>query len=137
MYINIVTCVRACDGESHTFSIKIELHQGSALSPYIFTLVIDEITKDIQGDISWCMLFANDVVMIDENRIGVNQKLELWRQTLESKYFRLSRIKTKYMRCQFSGKNSDDGDVSLDERVVPINDIFWYLGSMLQSEGDR
>jgi hypothetical protein len=38
------------------------------------------------------------------------------------------------MRCQFSGKNSDDGDVSLDERVVPMNDTFRYFGSMLQSE---
>jgi hypothetical protein len=44
--------------------------------------------------------------------------------------------KTEYMRSQFSGKNSDDGDVSLDGRVVPMNDIFWYLGSMLQSEGE-
>jgi hypothetical protein len=75
---------------------------------------MDEITKDIQEDIPWCMLFADDVVLIDESRIGVNQKLELWRQTLESKDFRLSRTKTEYMRCQFSGKNLDDGDVSLD-----------------------
>jgi Reverse transcriptase (RNA-dependent DNA polymerase) len=91
MYTNVVTCVRACDGEFDTFPIKIGLHQGSALSSYIFTLVMDEITNDIQGDISWCMLFADDVVLIDESRIEVNQKLELWRQTLESKGFRLSR----------------------------------------------
>jgi Reverse transcriptase (RNA-dependent DNA polymerase) len=136
MYTNVVTCVRVCDGESDTFSIKIELHQGSTLSPYIFTLVMDEITKDIQGEIPWCMLFADDVVLIDESRIGINQKLELWRQTLESKDFRLSMTKTEYMRCQFSGENSDDGDVSLDERVIPMNDTFQYLGSMLQSEGE-
>jgi hypothetical protein len=48
IYTNVVTCVRACDGESGVFSIKIGLHQGSALSLYIFTLVMDEITKDIQ-----------------------------------------------------------------------------------------
>jgi Reverse transcriptase (RNA-dependent DNA polymerase) len=51
MYTNDVTCVRACDGESDTFPIKIGLHQGSTLSLYIFTLVMDEITKDIQEDI--------------------------------------------------------------------------------------
>jgi Reverse transcriptase (RNA-dependent DNA polymerase) len=79
MYTNVVTCVRACDGESDTFSIKIGLHQGSILSPYIFTLVMDEITNDIQGDIPWYMLFTDDVVLIDESRIVVNQKLELWR----------------------------------------------------------
>jgi Reverse transcriptase (RNA-dependent DNA polymerase) len=93
IYINIVTYFRACDGESDTLPIKIGLHQGSVLSPYIFTLVMDKIKKDIQGDILWCILFADDVVLIDESRIGVNQKLELWRQTLELKGFRLSRTK--------------------------------------------
>ena len=28
---------------------------------------MDEITRDIQGEISWCMLFADDVVLVDEN----------------------------------------------------------------------
>jgi hypothetical protein len=51
MYTNVVTCVRACDSESDVFSIKIELHQESALSPYFYTLEMDEITKNIQGDI--------------------------------------------------------------------------------------
>ena len=48
------------------------------------------------------MLFADDVVLVDESREGVNRKLELWRHTLESKGFRLSRTKTEYMRCDFS-----------------------------------
>jgi Reverse transcriptase (RNA-dependent DNA polymerase) len=61
------------------FPIKIGLHQGSTLSPYIFTLVMDEITNDIQEDILWCMLFADDVKLIDDSIIGVNQKLKLWR----------------------------------------------------------
>jgi Reverse transcriptase (RNA-dependent DNA polymerase) len=69
MYTNIMTCVKACDSESNAFSIKIGLHQGLTLSPYIFTLVMDEITKDVQGDISWCMLFTDDAVLIDENGI--------------------------------------------------------------------
>jgi hypothetical protein len=82
------------------------------------------------------MLFADDVVLIDDSRIRVNQKLELWRQILESKGFRLSMTKTEYMRCQFSGENLDDEDVSLDGRVILMNDTFRYLGSMLQSEGE-
>ena len=46
---------------------------------------MDEVTRDIQGDIPWCMLFVDDVVLVDESWIGVNQKLELWQETLESK----------------------------------------------------
>ncbi|KAG2549704.1 hypothetical protein PVAP13_9KG354113 [Panicum virgatum] len=63
---------------------------------------MDEVTRDIQGEIPWCMLFADDVVLVDESRAGVNRKLELWRRTLESKGFRLSRTKTEYMMCDFS-----------------------------------
>ena len=33
------------------------------------------------------MLFADDVMLVDESRTGVNQKLELLRETLESKGF--------------------------------------------------
>jgi hypothetical protein len=59
--------------ESDAFSVKIRLYQGLALSSYIFTLVMDEITKDIQGDISSCIFFVDDVVQIDESRIRVDQ----------------------------------------------------------------
>jgi hypothetical protein len=80
------------------------------------------------------MLFADDVALIDESRIGVDHKLELWRQTLESKYFRLSRTKIEYMTCQFSGDNSEEGNISLDGQVVHMNNTFRYLRSMLQSD---
>ena len=102
----------------------------------MFSLVIDEVTKDIQGYIPWCMLFADDVVLVDETRAGVNRKLELWRQTLESKGFRVSRTKIEYMRCDFSGVDSEDEDVSLEGKIVPKRDTFRYLGSILQSNGD-
>ena len=85
MYKNAMTFVRTCGGDTTNFPINIGLHQGSTLSPYLFALVMDEVTRDIQGDIPWCMLFADDVVLVDESRAGVNRKLELWRRTLESK----------------------------------------------------
>ncbi|KAG2631849.1 hypothetical protein PVAP13_2NG049401 [Panicum virgatum] len=82
------------------------------------------------------MLFANDVVLVDESRAGVNRKLELWRCTLESKGFRLSRTNTEYMMCDFSASRHEGGDVSLDGQVVVQKDTFRYLGSMLQKDGD-
>ena len=47
MYHNAVTSVRTNDGNTDYFPIKIGLHQGSALSPYLFALVMDEVTRDI------------------------------------------------------------------------------------------
>jgi hypothetical protein len=77
---------------------------------------MDELTRYIQGDIPWSMLFADDVVLVDDCRMGVNMKLELWRQTLKSKGFRLSRTKTEYMMCGFSTttREEEDEEVSLD-----------------------
>jgi hypothetical protein len=49
------------------------------MSPYLFALVMDEVTRDIQGGIPWCMLFAYDVILVDESRMVVDQKLELLR----------------------------------------------------------
>jgi hypothetical protein len=67
-----VTSVRTSDRDTNDFSINVGLHKGSALSPYLFALVVDEVTRDIQSDITWCMLFADDVVLVDENRTGVD-----------------------------------------------------------------
>ncbi|GJN32082.1 hypothetical protein PR202_gb20556 [Eleusine coracana subsp. coracana] len=67
MYRDARTCVRTCDGDTNDFPIKIGLHQGSALSPYLFALVMDKVTREIQSDVPWCMLFADDVVLVDEN----------------------------------------------------------------------
>jgi hypothetical protein len=51
MYHNIVTSVQTSDGDTNNFPINIGLHQGSALSPYLFALVIDEVTREIHGGI--------------------------------------------------------------------------------------
>jgi hypothetical protein len=79
MYDNVVISVQTSDGDTNDFPINIGLHQGSALRPYLFALVMDEVTRDIQGGIPWCILFADDVVLVDESRMEVDQKLELWR----------------------------------------------------------
>lgn len=78
------------------------LHQGSALRPLLIVLVIDELTWHIQKEVSWYMLFADGIVLIDETRGGVNDRLKVWRQTLESKGFRLSRTISEYLECKFS-----------------------------------
>ena len=102
MYDGVVARVITAEGYSEEFSITAGLHQGSSLSLYLFTIVIDELTREIQDKVPWCMFFADDIVLVDESRSGVNHKLELWRQTLESKGFRLSKTKTEYMQCTFS-----------------------------------
>ncbi|PHT48085.1 Phosphoenolpyruvate carboxylase 4 [Capsicum baccatum] len=89
------------------------------------------------GEVPWCMLFTDDVVLIDESREGVNNKLEIWRQTLEAKGFRLSRTKTEYLECKFSdGSQEAGGVVNLDSQAIQKRESFKYLGFMIQDNGE-
>jgi hypothetical protein len=72
MYINIIINVRAGDGESSVFHIKIGLHKKIVWSLYIFILITNEVTEDIQEDSPWCILFVDIMMLIDESRIRVN-----------------------------------------------------------------
>ncbi|XP_065866590.1 uncharacterized protein [Euphorbia lathyris] len=77
------------------------------------------------------------IVLVDETKEGVEMKLELWRQTLESRGFKLSRSKTEYLECKFSGRRSREaGTITLDGRVVQASDCFRYLGSIIQTDGE-
>ena len=67
---------------------------------------MDELTREIQDEVPWCMLFADDIALIDETRGGLNKKLERWRHSLECRGFRLSRVKHRIpkMWVQWGGK---------------------------------
>jgi hypothetical protein len=47
IYDNVVTSVTTSGKDTNAFPINIGLHQGSDLSPYLFALVMDEVTRDI------------------------------------------------------------------------------------------
>ena len=51
MYDGVMANVKTCRGITSNFSITIGLHQGSVLSPFIFTIVMDELTRAIQDEI--------------------------------------------------------------------------------------
>ncbi|XP_070010477.1 uncharacterized protein [Nicotiana sylvestris] len=108
------TRVRTVGDDSDHFPVEMGLHQDSALSPFLFALVLDALTHHIQREVPWCRLFADDTVLIDESRASVNDRLEVWRHALESKGFKLSRTKTEYQECKFS---SEPGEVDVDVRL--------------------
>ncbi|GKA96254.1 retrovirus-related pol polyprotein LINE-1 [Tanacetum coccineum] len=83
------------------FPLEVGLHQSSAISPYIFALILDELSRGIQENIPWCMIFADDIVLIAESAKGLNNRLEIWREALEDNSLRVSREKTECLKCDF------------------------------------
>ena len=48
----------------------------------------------------------------------------------------ISESETGVMRCDFGTTTREEEDISLEGQVVSRKDIFRYLGSMLQRDGD-
>lgn len=48
------------------------------------------------------MLFADDIVLINETKAELNTKLEKWRETLETNGCRISMTTSEYIEYDFS-----------------------------------
>ena len=105
MYDGTTTNIQTPVGITRSFPVRVGLHQGSGLSPFLFAVIIDELSKSIWETVPWCMLFADDIVLVAESSDEANTKLDEWREVLESKRLRISRKKTEYLRCNFSAKS--------------------------------
>ncbi|XP_017233036.1 uncharacterized protein LOC108207082 [Daucus carota subsp. sativus] len=140
MYSAVGTCVRTpvgVLGDTQNFLVEVGLHQCSVFIPLLFIIVLDVITHDIQALVPWCMLFADDIVLIVESRSEVNVKLEQWRTSLEGYGLHLSRSKTEYLWANFHEEIHDvDVAVCIAEARVPQTNTFKYLGSIIQSNRD-
>ena len=65
------------DGElSSSFSVKVCVHQRSALNPLLFTMVMDVLTEDVSYGSLMALLYAGDPVFCGESLIEVIDKCE-------------------------------------------------------------
>ena len=102
-YVSVQTRVKTrCDTPEH-FDIEVGLHQGSALSPLLFIIVMDVLASEVGTHPPWGLLFADDLSLCAESSVEVDEELEKWRRVLEENGIKISSVKTKCMRpthCQ-------------------------------------
>ncbi|KAK3527767.1 hypothetical protein QTP86_006534 [Hemibagrus guttatus] len=133
MYERSRTVVRCAVGQTEEFNVEVGLHQGSALSPFLFAIVMDQLSEEVRQESPWTMMFADDIVICSESREQVEENLERWRFALERRGMKVSGSKTEYM-CVNEREGS--GTVRLQGEEVKKVQEFKYLGSTVQSNGE-
>ncbi|KAK3558030.1 hypothetical protein QTP86_006358 [Hemibagrus guttatus] len=133
MYERSRTVVRCAVGQTEEFKVEVGLHQGSALNPFLFAIVMDQLSEEVRQESPWTMMFADDIVICSESREQVEENLERWRFVLERRGMKVSRSKTEYM-CVNEREGS--GTVRLQGEEVKKVQEFKYLRSTVQSNGE-
>ncbi|KAG5584738.1 hypothetical protein H5410_045172 [Solanum commersonii] len=78
--------------------------------------------EKVLRDVLWRCLEAKSVPM---------------RKTLESKGFKLRRIKMKYLKCKFSvASHEADVEIRLAPHTIPKREFFKCIGSVIQGSGN-
>ena len=116
------------------FEVKVGLHQGSALSPCLFAMVLDRMTDDIREETPWTMMFADHIVICSESKERVEEKLESWIYALDRRGMKVNRRKTEY-RCV--NERQVKGTVTMQgEEVAKVED-FKYLYKVMENAEEK
>ncbi|KAK3545783.1 hypothetical protein QTP70_012755 [Hemibagrus guttatus] len=75
MYERSRTVVRCAVGQTEEFKVEVGLHQRSALSPFLFAIVMDQLSEEVRQESPWTMMFADDIVICSESREQVEENL--------------------------------------------------------------
>ena len=80
---------------SKGFEVKVGMHQCSALSPLLFVIVMEAISREFMVALPWELLYADDLAVIAETEEELIKRLN--EDNVESKGMRVSMNKTKVM----------------------------------------
>ena len=104
MYKDVRSRVRVGSGYSEEFGVKVGVHQGSVLSPLLFIIVLEALSREFRTGCPWELLYADDLMISAESMEELLVKLKTWKAEMERKGLRVNMGKTKIM---VSGPNLD------------------------------
>ena len=97
MYMNARSRVRVNNTYTDEFGVNVGVHQGSVLSPLLFIIVLEALSQEFRTGCPWELLYADDLVIIDESLEGLRTRLRRWKDEMEAKGLRVNMPKTKVM----------------------------------------
>ena len=104
MYKDVRSRVRVGDGYSEEFGVGVGVHQGSVLSPLLFIIVLEALSREFRTGCPWELLYADDLMISAESMEELLVKVQTWKTEMEKKGLRVNMGKTKIME---SGINLD------------------------------
>ena len=63
MYKDVRSRVRVGDGYSEEFGVGVGVHQGSFLSPLLFIIVLEALSREFRTGCPWELLYADDLMI--------------------------------------------------------------------------
>ena len=106
MYAGATTMVKLRSGESKPFEVKVGVHQGSVLSPLLFIIVMEALSRKFREGLPYELLFADDLVTSAVSEKLLMENLRRWKESLEAKGMRVNMGKTKVMKCGIRKESS-------------------------------
>ena len=104
MYKDVRSRVRVGDGYSEAFGVGLGVHQGSVLSPLLFIIVLEALSREFRTGCPWELLYADDLMISAESMEELLVMVQTWKTEMEKKGLRVNMGKTKIME---SGINLD------------------------------
>ena len=77
IYRRTRTKVLTAVGESVNFEASVGLHQGSALSPFLFVVIMDVLSEEVRDEEMFELLYAYDLVISAENE-DLQRRVREW-----------------------------------------------------------
>ena len=74
----------------NSFSVKVGVHQGSALSPLLFIMVMIVLTEDVRGGSLMELLHADNLDLCEKPLNEVMDKHGRWKYAVEGKCLRVN-----------------------------------------------
>ena len=71
------------------------MHQGSTLSPLLFMIVMEAISREFRVALPWELLYADDLAVIAETEEELIKRLNEWKDNVESKVMRVNMKKPR------------------------------------------
>ena len=71
------------------------MHQGSALSPLLFVIVMEATSREFRVDLSWELLYADDLVVIAETEENLIKRLNERKNNVENRGMRVNMNKPR------------------------------------------